>query len=263
MKRLRHRLRERQYDLVIDAQGLLKSAWPARWAGAPVAGYDRRSIREPLASLFYQHRFSVSRELHAIERIRRLFAHALGYPLPEAAPDYGLAGESPGRGRTLLFLHGTTWPSKLWPESYWIELARLAKRAGYRVAWPWHGETERARAQRLQASGGGELLPELDLDGLRARLLGAAGAVGVDSGLAHLAAALGTPAVTLYGPTRTGLTGAAGARQRNLESTLDCAPCLRRNCPYPGKGEVEPACFELLTPEIVWQTLMRGVEGRA
>ncbi len=254
--RLRHLLKSGGYDLAIDAQGLLKSALPARLAGAPVAGYDRRSVREPLAALFYQRRHAVPRGLHAIERMRRLFALALEYPPPATAPDYGLERPGGERERTLLFLHGTTWPSKLWPEAHWIELARLAGEAGYQVEWPWHGEEERRRAERLRReSGSGELLPPSDLEGLKARLARAAGAVGVDSGLAHLAAALDTPAVTLYGPTRTGLTGAVGPRQRNLESDLGCAPCLKRNCPRPGRGRLEPACLDRLEPEQVWKAL--------
>lgn len=81
----RSRLRERGYDLVIDTQGLLKSALPARWARGPVVGYDRRSAREPLAALFYQRRITVSRGQRAIERTRQLFAEALGYPRPSAS----------------------------------------------------------------------------------------------------------------------------------------------------------------------------------
>ncbi len=261
VRALRRALAEQKYDLVIDAQGLLKSAWPARWAEAPVAGYDRHSIREPLVASFYHHRYAVSRQLHAIERIRRLIAQALGYPLPQGDPDYGLVKSEGERQPSLLFLHGTTWPSKLWPESYWIELARLAGAAGYQVAWPWHGEAEHARAQRLrQASGVGELLSPLDLDELKTRLERAAGVVGVDSGLAHVAAAVGTPAVTLYGPTHTGLTGAIGPCQQNLESTLTCAPCLERICPRPGQGVVEPGCFESLSPEQVWRCLQQQME---
>ncbi len=259
---LRRRLKTAGHDLVIDAQGLLKSALPARLSGAPVAGYDRRSIREPLAAAFYHRRLAVSRGLHAIERIRRLFALALEYELPATAPDYGLGGRVAVREPVVVLLHGTTWPSKHWPETFWIELARLAREAGYRVEWPWHGDAERRRAERLcRESGAGELLPALDLEGLKARLARAAGAVGVDSGLAHLAAALGTPAVTLYGPTRTGLTGAVGPCQRNLQSDLHCAPCLKRQCPRPGRGRVEPACFETLSPARVWGALEERMES--
>jgi heptosyltransferase-1 len=256
--RFREQLREGGYDLVIDAQGLLKSAVPARLAGAPVAGYDRHSIREPLASLFYRQHHAVSRELHAIERIRRLLAHALHYPLPDSPPDYGL--ELPGvqRDNTMVFLHATTWSSKHWPEDYWIELAGLAGRSGFEVWWPWYSAAERARAERLRRRGGGQLLPRLSLTGLRDRLATTAGVVGVDTGLAHLAAAVGTPAVTLYGPTRTRLTGALGPAQENLSVNYPCAPCMQRRCDQP--GAIHPPCFASLPPHRVWQALRQRMQ---
>ncbi|MAL35291.1 MAG: lipopolysaccharide heptosyltransferase I, partial [Pseudomonas sp.] len=89
-RRFKARLRETHYDLVIDAQGLLKSAWLTRYVKAPVAGLDRDSIREPLASRFYDRRYAVPRERHALERVRQLFAQALGYSIPEMIADYGL-----------------------------------------------------------------------------------------------------------------------------------------------------------------------------
>ena len=61
-----------RYDLVLDTQGLVKSAMVASWPEGPVAGYDRDSIREPLASRWYQKQFAVSRELHAVERNREI-----------------------------------------------------------------------------------------------------------------------------------------------------------------------------------------------
>ena len=84
----RQRLREGQYDLCIDAQGLLKSAVFSPYVNAPVAGLDRASAREPLASLFYQHRFSVAWRQHAVERVRQLFAHSLGYTLPDGLGEW-------------------------------------------------------------------------------------------------------------------------------------------------------------------------------
>jgi len=71
------------YDLAIDAQGLIKSAILTRYAGAPVHGLDRASIREPLASRFYDQRHAVAKGRHAVERVRELFAKSLGYALPE------------------------------------------------------------------------------------------------------------------------------------------------------------------------------------
>lgn len=256
----KQRLRATRYDLVLDAQGLIKSALPACVAIGPRAGLDRHSAREPLAALLYNNRYAVARDLHAIERVRRLMAQALGYPVPRTPAEYGLrflTAHDAGVRRVVL-LHGTAWPSKHWPEPYWAELARLATAEGFRVELPWGDPDDRLRAERIvQAAETGELLPPLSLTELAQTLACAHGVIGVDSGLAHLAAAIGVPAVTLYGPTRTKLTGAIGPLQQNLSADFTCAPCMRRRCDYRGHAHVEPACFEQLSPSLVWEILQR------
>lgn len=89
-KAFKQRVRERKYDLVIDAQGLVKSAWLTRYVKAPVAGLDRYSAREGWASRFYDRPLSVATGQHAVERVRQLFAMALAYDLPEGIGNYGL-----------------------------------------------------------------------------------------------------------------------------------------------------------------------------
>lgn len=256
IRQLRSTLQQGRYDLVIDAQGLLKSALPARMAGAPVAGYDRHSLREPLASLFYRQRYAVPRQLHAIERIRRLFAMALDYAMPDSLADSGLSGCGRAHEKSLIFLHSTTWPSKHWPWEYWVELTQLAVQAGYRVSFPWHQAEERLRAEKIMAHAqAGELLPRMDLNGLKDVLSCTGGVVGVDTGLAHLAAALNVPAVTLYGPTTAGLTGAKGPYQKNLVARFSCAPCMQRQCRFTGESPVQPACFQTRPAVQVWAAL--------
>jgi heptosyltransferase-1 len=263
IKAFRSRLREEQYDLIIDAQGLLKSALPARMAQGRLAGYDRHSAREPLASIFYHQRYSVSRAEHAIERLRHLFSQALDYPAPETPPDYGLAVRNQRRDNALIFLHSTTWASKHWPREYWAALTVRGGEAGFAVGFPWYEPEERLRAEQIiQAAGHGELLPRMDLNGLKQALSSAAGVVGVDTGLAHLAAALDTPAVTLYGSTAEGLTGAVGRFQKNLVAGFPCAPCLRRECNYAQASPVQPACFRALDADVVWQVLQQQMDSR-
>jgi heptosyltransferase-1 len=166
--------------------------------------------------------------------------------------------------RRLILLHGTTWPSKHWPEPYWAELAHLAGAQGFDVLLPWGDPDDRLRAERIiAAAGAGSLLPRQSLSELAQTLVSAAGVVGVDSGLAHLAAAVGVPAITLYGPTRTDLTGALGPRQRNLAASFACAPCMRRACDFSGPSEVRPACFEALHPARVLEALRQQIEVQA
>ncbi len=266
LRRFWGQLRERPYERIIDAQGLLlKSGLPAALARGPVCGYDRDSAREPWVSWTYRNKHAVSRELHAVQRVRKLFAACLGYPEPAGEPDYGI--RIPGRPVDpahpyLVFLHATTWPSKHWPIRYWAELTHIASTLGYRVCFPWHAPEDRLQAERIMdAAGSGELLPRGDLSGMAGRLAGAAGVVGVDTGLAHLAAAVGVPAVSLYGPTRVGLTGALGPRQLNLSADFHCAPCLRRDCNYEGNSAVQPACFAELPPSLVWESLIRQMDS--
>jgi heptosyltransferase-1 len=253
-------LRRLRYDRVLDAQGLLlKSALIARLARGHRVGLDRSSAREPLSALAYQERIRVPRQQHAIERNRQLFAQALGYDCPDGEPDYGLRGPVPAGVEVaprLVFLHGTTWPTKHWPEEYWCELARLASTAGYQVRLPWGDAREMARAERIAAAvPAGLVLPRLSLSEMAAELAAAAGVVGVDTGLCHLAAALEVPAVTLYGATRPELTGTRGPDQLHLLADFPCAPCLKRSCAFTGDTQVEPACFASLTPALVWRTL--------
>jgi heptosyltransferase-1 len=258
-------LRRERYDVVIDAQGLVKSALPALAARGPAAGLGLRSAREPLASLLYRRRYAVPRVLHAIERIRRLLALALHYELPEGEPEYGFQPIqlSLTARPYVVFLHGTTWASKHYPEAQWIELATLVGEAGYEVRYPWATLEERLRAERIAAkSNCGRLLPRLSLRQLAEKIAGAAGVVGVDTGLSHLAAALGVPAVTLYGPTQAGLTGTVGPHQRNLEAEFPCAPCMRRDCRYRGESDVHPACFATLPAQAVWRSLTAQMQRR-
>lgn len=222
-REFRASLREVVYDLVLDAQGLVKSALLAAQAIGPRAGLDFSSAREPLAALFYQRRLRVARDRHAVERVRALFAQALDYAQPASAADYGIerarfaAPELPQP--YLVFLHATTWPTKCWPEASWQALGAWARDRGFAVALPWGTDAERGAAERIAAAFGGTVLPRMDLSGVAGVLAHARAVVGVDTGLAHVAAAVGTPSITLYGPTLPGRTGTVGAGQVHLRST--------------------------------------------
>ncbi|MEH6580569.1 MAG: lipopolysaccharide heptosyltransferase I [Halioglobus sp.] len=224
-KSFRTALDRRQYDAVIDAQGLLKSAFVSRLVRAPRFGMDKQSLREPLARFFYHHNISVPLQMHAVERIRRLFSQALNYPLSSGSGDYGvranLKSSADKLPASLLFFHGTARDEKLWPEGHWVELAGLAMERGYQVWLPWGNQPERDRAQRIaERASNAQVLPRLDLLGLASMLMEVDGAVAVDTGLAHLSAALDVPTVSLYGPTSIDLIGAYGRNQIHIPSPV-------------------------------------------
>jgi heptosyltransferase-1 len=252
---LRRRLRQGGYDLVVDLQGLLKSALVARLAGAPVVGYDAQSIREPMASRFYARRYAVAKDLHAVERNRRLLAAALGYEVADATGAFGLKPDAGAVAdglpeRFCLFVHSASWPSKLWSEENWRRLAERLSAQGIDIVLPWGNEGEKARAERIAAGiASCHVLPgRLDGFALAGAVRRAQFAVGLDSGLMHLATALAVPGVWLFGPTDPGLTGPYGPGQMIIVSTSPDAPCRTRDC---GHAKASRRCMDLVDFERV------------
>jgi heptosyltransferase-1 len=254
-------IQSEQYDAVIDAQGLIKSAFFTRYAKGETYGLSKTSCREPLASLAYQHKIDVPKGQHAITRVRQLFANSLGYEFADAGFSYGLNKEDFPVPKSLkqpylVLLHGTTWASKHWPNEYWQELVSLATNQGFNVYLPWGDDVEKIRANELAAvSDSAYVLPKSSIKALAAILMHANGVVGVDSGLAHLAAACGTPAITLYGSTSAVLTGTMGDCNKALQAQFECSPCLKKACAYDKPSLVKPACYQTLPAQSVLDKL--------
>lgn len=217
-------LRAERYDVVLDTQGLVKSAWIGQRARlAPDGhrvGFSLGLAREPLARLFYDRGHAVDPRLHAIERIRALAAKALGYadrPLglprfeldvPHRSFDWLARDGSPAP--YVVLLHATARAEKAWPAERWIGLVAALSHGGVTPVLPWGNAAERAAAEAIVHDAGSAtdgararpiIAPRLTLVDCAALLAGAHAVVGVDTGLLHLAAALGTPTVGLFGAT--------------------------------------------------------------
>ena len=260
-------LRRERYDAVIDAQGLYKSAIMAALARGPVHGLGFGSAREPLAVALYRRRYQVPRDLHAVARLRRLFALALGYRMPKDAPDFGLADTTfpppPIADGYHVLLHGTAWPTKRWPVARWRALAAALGSAGRQIVVPWHGAEDGARAMAI-ADGLAHVRPEETptLTAAAGLIRGAARVTAVDTGLGHLAAALGVPVVTLYGPTSPALVGTVGPRAVHVTSDLPCAPCRSRRCRIAPTQSDGPPCLAEMDDRPVLGTLTDGLTPR-
>ena len=206
-----HAIRAQRYDAIVDSQGLLRTAVLARFARGRRHGYDVSSIREPLASLFYDVRHRVSYDRHAVERNRMLTGLALGFT-PRGAPEFGLdrARFAASGERYAVLLHATARPEKEWPEANWIALGRTL--GDLDLLLPWGSEAERARSERIAAALPRARVPQRGpLDAVTREIAGAQFVVGVDTGLMHLAAALGVPLVAIFAGSKPGLTGPVGS----------------------------------------------------
>ncbi|MBX2847869.1 MAG: lipopolysaccharide heptosyltransferase I [Acidiferrobacterales bacterium] len=266
-------LRKQKYDVVVDAQGLMKSAGLGLFArlnkGGKRVGFCKNSIKESLASFCYSKKISVERDQHAIMRLRELFSQAFDYSLPANSDTgqsvkYGirLVGKTDQdlNRRSIFFLHGTTWESKHLPDQVWRELCKVVIDDGYRIKICWGDDRERQRAEWIaQNNADIQVLPKLSLTELARLLDSAAGAISVDTGLGHLAAALGLPTVSVYGSTNAKLTGALGEDQVHMQTDYPCSPCLLKKCDKVSSQVETPPCYQTLSAADIWQNLYEKI----
>lgn len=257
-------LRTTAYDVVIDAQGLMKSAVFARLArikpGGRRIGFSGDSIKESPAAWLYKETFAVARKQHAIARLQKLFSQSFKLSECSDTLDYGLTRQlkrsDVAQPNTIIFLHGTTWPAKHLPPLQWRQLRDKAIQAGYRVLLPWGNDTELVRAKWIaQNHPNVEVLPKLSLGELKEVLSDCSAAIAVDTGLGHLAAALGVPAVSIYGATDAQLTGAMGENQIHLQTQYQCSPCLLKECDKLKNDQHDPPCYLSLGVDSIWNRL--------
>lgn len=206
-------LSKQSYDFIIDTQGLIKSALITRLANGETHGYDKNSAREAFSSLMYKKCHQISYQQHAVIRNRKLIAAALNYASFSELPDYGIS--SPKINLDILIdkpfiigLHGTSRDSKLWPQKHWIDLAKSISSKNFKLLLPWSNEKEFLRATAIsEAASNAIVLPKFSLPQLAYLISNADGAIGVDTGLSHLTAALNIPIIAIYTDTDPSLTG--------------------------------------------------------
>jgi len=256
-------LRRTEYDLILDAQGILKSVVVAKSArGRELHGYDVISVRNKSSSRFYRYKHSIPIGKHAVEQLRELFGMVFGYALNEEF-SFGIAHHFrhiEKDARKMVFIPGTTWLSKMWSVEHWQGLADLALGEGYSVELIWGSDSERELADAIIAAhpSATRSHERLNIGAVAEKLVGAAGVVGMDTGFSHLSGALETPTVALYGPTSPKKVGLIGPHTRNLQmdSPLPCVPCHKRTCKLLPEGSRDcPPCLQSLAPQKVWREL--------
>lgn len=233
-----------RYDAVLDLQEQMKGALIAMCARGPRHGPDRASIREAAATLLHDFHHRIDPNTHFALRCRELAAAALGYRV-EGPPRYGLVAPppadgdiAPGRPYLVLF-HATSRADKRWHDANWRALVAALATAGFAVLLPWGTDGERRDASRIAAGEPRAIVPpRQSLTALASVIARAHAVVGVDTGLVHLAAALGTPTVALFASTDPALAGVAiaGTHARDVGG----------NGRAPSLGEVQRALGDVV-----------------
>lgn len=239
----RRELKGRQYDAIVDTQGLIKSALISRMAHGRVHGQDRKSAREGLAGWFYNNSYMIPRDLHAVQRNRLLVARALGYDTGDSEPDYGIDysvtdGNTKGINwlpeNYIFMIPGTARPTKMWSKENWIELSKFIESKGLDIVFAWGSENERLQVLEMsnQLSRAIVSPSRLNINQSTSVINRANVVIGVDTGFLHLSAALKRPTLGIYTDSDPALSGAlAGENGKainigNVESIPDVAQAI-------------------------------------
>ena len=268
MTDLRRQLMDVHYDVAVDVQGLLKSAVVARLSGARhVLGFTRPYLREPAARFFYTDAHDPGQTTHVIYKnlslVRALGAEAESAEFPLKVTDSSVLATLRGRDRELgaapfvVLNPGAAWPNKRWPPARFGAVAQwLLRERGLGSVVTWGpGDEDLAAAVVSGSAGAATLAPATTIGGLASIVEAACLLVSGDTGPAHLAAALGTPIVGLYGPTDVGRNGPWSPEDVTV-SRFDVCHChYRRRC------RASRWCLEHITSDDVIAAVARRLDG--
>ena len=214
--KFRKRLGQTYYDVILDTQGLIKSALIARQAKGRHCGYAAEVARESLAAVFYDETFVIPPNVHAVERNRWLAAAA--FEIPADLPlNYGISTPAVNLSwfvgsRYAVLLTATSRDDKLWDETNWKTIAQNLFKRGLTPVFPSGNAIERQRVERIVSNVPGAIVaPPLKLNELACLIGGSALAIGVDTGLVHLATALRVPTIAVFVASDPALTGVYGS----------------------------------------------------
>lgn len=266
----RNGLTERAYDLVIDIQGNIKSGIVAWSSGCSRrVGFCRTAAQESLNALFINRRIALRPEdRHITDQYLRIAAASFDLEFSDlqlrtdvcTRPEDDLAADELIKqyrqdGPIILIHTGTTWQTKYWHESGWIELGRriISSYPGSVLLFSWGNEGECSAAERITSALGKQAvqLEKLSIMRLAAVVKKVDLVMGGDTGIVHLAAAAGTPTVSYYRASDGLRSGPRGKQHAVVQAPMPCARCFRTRC------EKDEECRESITPELLMQAIGR------
>ncbi|MDD2308841.1 MAG: lipopolysaccharide heptosyltransferase I [Desulfuromonadaceae bacterium] len=267
---VRTELAKRNYDLVIDIQGNIKSGMVAWLSGCRRrVGFSRAAAQESLNALFTNQRIASNPEdSHITDQYLRIAEASFDlkfsgmqlqtdvYTPPEDDLEADeLVKHYRASGPLFLIHTGTTWQTKFWHEPGWIELGRriITSFPGAVLLFSWGNEDERSATERITAALGSQAvqLEKLSIMSLAALVKRVNLVMGGDTGIIHLAAAVGTPTVSYYRASDGLRSGPRGAQHAVVQTPMPCARCFRTRC------EKDEECRDSITPELLMQAIRK------
>ena len=209
------RLRDNEYDYILDTQGLIKSALMAALALGKSYGQNAKSSHEYPAHWFLKQPLNIPKNLHAITRNRLTGALALNYALRDDAPHYDIVLPKQDAelnklipNNCVMLVHSTAREAKHWPNDYWVQLGKTLNAQGYALVLPWGSALEKTRAQTIASQlTNAIVLPKLSIVQLAYCLSKSIACVGLDTGLMHIAVAINKPTLAIFTDTHSWQAG--------------------------------------------------------
>ena len=222
------------YDLVIDAQGLIKSAIVSKLLNHNVAGFDKKSTREGLASFLYKQKINIDYESNTIDRNVKVISAPLNFEITKEdilnkKPFLFFKDEDKiiyeylsNEKKNIVFVIGASWPSKIYSKE---KFAKIINSLHSNCLIVWGSKEEKDIAQHIAAASGAKVLPKIDLNSLKALISKADLVIGNDTGPTHMAWALNIPSITLFGNTPGYRNTYLTSINKVIESESKVNPC--------------------------------------
>ena len=200
-------IKKENYDYVIDLQGLIRTAIICRTVNS--FGFNKNSIKESFASYFYKNTIEVEKKIHAINRNRLLVAKSMNYEIDQNNISFSYNFKKDQTDpNSIVFITGTSNFRKKWPLECWIKLAGLFRQNNYKIFLPWGSSKEYEECLAIyDQTTNCEILEKMNIDQLAKKIASSRFAIGVDTGLTHLASSMDIPTIGIYTFSNSSLTG--------------------------------------------------------